>query len=166
MPIFRGKEFVSSTTDSKDSVRVATRTHVPLLASLSIVDDITLVHKDRVLLTGQTNPAYNGIYAWNSSTGKLIRAADADSLYEVSGGMRVYVEEGTTNAQTYWTLTTPGAITLGTTGLTFARENRVGNFDQTGTHGGPSQTNVVTLDESGQITSITAVDIAVDGGEF
>lgn len=166
MPIFRGKEFVSAASDSKDSVRVATRTHVPLLASLSIIDDIDLIHKDRVLLAGQSNPAQNGIYAWNSLTGKLIRSTDADSVNEVSGGMRMFVEEGTVNAQTYWTLTTPGLITLGTTGLTFTRENRVGNFDQSGTHGSPSTTNVITLDESGQITSITPVDIAVDGGEF
>jgi len=166
MPIFRGKDFVSAISDSKDSVRVATRTHVPLLAALSVIDDIALAHQDRVLLTGQSNPAYNGIYVWNSVTGKLIRAADADSLLEVSSGMRMFVEEGTVNAQTYWTLTTPGVIILGTTGLTFARENRVGNFDQTGTHGSPSQTNVITLDESGQITSITPVDIVLDGGEF
>jgi phage-related tail fiber protein len=166
MPIFRGKELVSSTSDSKDSVRVATRSHVPLLASLSVVDDVSLDHKDRVLLAGQTNAAQNGIYAWNSTTGRLIRATDADSMYEVSGGMRVYVEEGAVNAQTYWTLTTPGVILLGSTGLTFTRENRVGNFDQSGTHGTASQTNVITLDESGQITSITPVDIAVDGGEF
>ncbi len=166
MPIFRGKELVSSISDSKDSVRVATRSHIPLLASVSIIDDVNLVHKDRVLLAGQNNPAHNGIYVWNSSSGKMIRASDADSLYEVSGGLRVYVEEGTTNAQTYWTLTTPGAITLGITGLSFARENRVGNFDQSGTHGTPSQTNVITLDESGQITSITAVNIDIDGGEF
>lgn len=166
MPIFRGKEFVSAVSDSKDSVRVATRTHVPLLASLSVVDAVTLVHQDRVLLTAQNNPAQNGIYAWNSVTGKLIRANDADSLYEVSGGMRMFVEEGEVNAQTYWTLTTPGIIVLGTTGLSFARENRVGNFDQSGTHGSPSTTNVITLDESGQITAITAVDIELDGGEF
>jgi len=166
MPIFRGKDFVSAISDSKDSVRVATRTHVPLLAALSAIDDIALAHQDRVLLTGQSNPAYNGIYVWNSVTGKLIRAADADSLLEVSSGMRMFVEEGTVNAQTYWTLTTPGVITLGTTGLTFARENRVGNYDQTGTHGTASQTNVITLDESGQITSITPVDIVLDGGEF
>jgi ketopantoate hydroxymethyltransferase len=80
--------------------------------------------------------------------------------------MRVYVEEGTGNAQTFWTLTTPGVIILGTTGLTFSRENRIGNFDHSGTHGSPSKTNVVTLDESGQITSITAVNIDLDGGEF
>ena len=166
MPIFRGKEIISSSSDSKDSVRVATRSHVPLLSSLSIVDNINLEHKDRVLLAGQNNSAQNGIYAWNSATGRLIRANDADSLYEVSGGMRVYVEEGTVNAQTYWTLTTPGVINLGSTGLTFTRENRVGNFDQSGTHGDPSKTNVITLDESGQITSITAVNIDLDGGEF
>jgi len=166
MPIFRGKEFVSTISDSKDSVRVATRSHVPLLAAISIIDEVNLVHQDRVLLAGQTNTAYNGIYIWNSVTGKLIRATDADSTIEVSGGMRMYVEEGATNAQTYWTLTTPGVIILGTTGLTFARDNRVGNFDQSGTHGSAALTNILVLDESGQITSITPVSINLDGGEF
>lgn len=166
MPIFRGKEFVSTISDSKDSVRVATRVHIPMLAAISAIDEINLVHQDRVLLAGQNNPAYNGIYVWNSVTGKLIRATDADSTIEVSGGMRMYVEEGATNAQTYWTLTTPGVIILGTTSLTFARDNRVGNFDQSGIHGTASQTNVITLDESGQITSIIPVDINLDGGEF
>jgi len=166
MPIFRGKDFVSAVSDHKDSVRVATRAHVPLLASLSVLDDINLAHKDRVLLAAQNNPAHNGIYAWNSITGKLIRASDADSNLEVSSGLRVFVEEGTINGQTYWTLTTPGSITLGTTGLTFTRENRVGNFDFSGTHGSASTSLVIVLDESGQITSVTEVDIAVDGGEF
>lgn len=166
MPIFRGKEFVSSISDSKASVRVATRLPVNLTESMSEIDSITLVHRDRVLLAGQQNPAQNGIYIWNEVTAKLIRAPDADSLYEVSGGLHTFVEEGVINAQTNWTLTTPGLITLGVTGLTFARENRVGNFDQSGTHGSVSQTNVLTLDESGQITSITTVDIAIDGGEF
>jgi phage-related tail fiber protein len=166
MPIFRGKEIVSSSSDSKDSVRAATRSNVPLTDMVLSIDDIELAHRDRVLLAGQINSIQNGIYVWNSITKKLTRAPDADSLYEVSGGMRVYVEQGTVNSQTYWTLTTPGLITLGTSALTFARENRVGNFDQTGTHGSASQTNVITLDESGQITAITTVYIAVDGGEF
>ena len=166
MPIFRGKEFVSPISDSKDSVRVATRSGVPLSTSLSVIDDVSLAHKDRVLLAGQNKAEENGIYVWNSVTGKLVRAADADSAAEVSGGLRVYVEEGTANAQTYWTLTTPGAITLNSTGLTFTRENRVGNFEQSGAHGSASMTNVITLDESGQITSITSITINVDGGEF
>jgi phage-related tail fiber protein len=166
MPIFRGKEFVSAVLDSKASVRAATRSNVTLSSPIVSVDDVELVHKDRVLLAGQTNATQNGIYIWNSVTSKLVRAPDADSMYEVSGGMQVYVEEGTVNSQTNWTLTTPGIINLGFTSLTFARENRVGNFDQSGTHGSSSQTNVLTLDESGQITSITTADISIDGGEF
>jgi phage-related tail fiber protein len=166
MPIFRGKEFVSAIADSKASVRAATRVSISLTDSISEIDGIVLIHRDRVLLAGQQNPTQNGIYIWNDVTGKLIRAPDADSFFEVSGGMHTFVEEGVINAQTNWTLTTPGIITLGVTGLTFARENRVGNFDQSGTHGSLSQTNVLTLDESGQITSITTVDIALDGGEF
>lgn len=166
MPIFRGKEFVGNASDNKDSVRVVSRSHIPLLGTIWVIDDITLVHRDRVLLVAQANSAHNGIYVWNSVTGKLLRSSDADTAYEVSSGMRVYVEEGATNAQTHWILTTPGVINLGITGLSFTRENRIGNYDHSGTHGTAAQTNVITLDESGQITNIIPTDIALDGGEF
>lgn len=126
MPIFRGKEIVSSASDSKDSVRVATRANVPLSDAVSIIDGVTLVNQNRVLLAGQTNPAQNGIYVWNSITSKLVRSFDADSVTEVTPGMRVFVEEGIANAQTYWTLTTPGRPILGTTALTFIKDYRIG----------------------------------------
>jgi hypothetical protein len=166
MPIFRGKDFVSSISDYKDSVRVATRSNVDLNSLIFSMDDIVLVGKDRVLLAGQTDASQNGIYIWNAITSKLRRAPDADSSYELQAGVKIYVEEGTQNSQTNWTLITPGNITVGSNNLTFARENRIGNYEFSGTHGSSSTSLVVTLDESGQITSINAVDISINGGEF
>jgi phage-related tail fiber protein len=166
MPIFRGKDFVSAVSDYKDSVRVATRSNVNLDSLIFSVDDIVLVGKDRVLLAGQTNASQNGIYIWNAITSKLRRAPDADSSHEWSAGVKVYVEEGTQNSQTNWTLITPGNVTIGATNLTFARENRIGNFEFSGTYGSASTSLVIVLDESGQITSVNAVDISIDGGEF
>lgn len=166
MPIFRGKNFISAGSDYKDSVRVASRSNINLSSTIEAIDEIALSNRDRVLLTGQTNAAENGIYLWLGITKKLVRAPDADSSIEVDSGMRVYVEEGTYNGQTNFVLTTPGAITLGTTPITFRKENRIGNYDFSGTYGSKSKAVTIALDESGQITSISADDIEVDGGSF
>jgi len=166
MPIYRGKEFVSAVSDSKDSVRVATRSNINLSTLIFSIDDVTLAGKNRVLLAGQTDPTQNGIYVWNAITSKLVRAADADSGTEISAGLKVYVEEGTQNSQSTWTLITPGLVTLGSTGITFAKENRIGHFDFSGTYGSESKSVIVTIDESGQISSIQEVDISLDAGTF
>lgn len=166
MPIFRGKNFVSSVSDFKDSVRVVSRSNINLSASVLSIDGITLADKDRVLLTAQTSQAQNGIYTWSTATSKLTRAEDADSIFELSPGTKVYVEEGTNNARTNWTLITSGIITPGVTNIVFAKENQIGTTDISGTYGNSTKTLQITVDETSQITSIAEVYISVDGGEF
>jgi phage-related tail fiber protein len=166
MPIFRGKNFVSAVSDYKDSVRAATRSNVGLSSSVHVIDGVTLSDKDRVLLLGQVDQTENGIYKWSSVTNKLIRAEDADSIFELSPGVKVYVEEGTSNSRSTWTLITQGVITPGITNLVFAKESRVGTTDVSGVYGSANKTLQVTVDETGEIDGITAVDIEIDGGEF
>ena len=166
MPIFRGKNFVSAISDYKDSVRVVLRSNLNLAANVFAIDGITLADKDRVLLTGQTNQSQNGIYSWSVSTSRLTRAIDADSIFELSAGNKVYVEEGTTHGKTSWTLITQGVITPGSTSIVFSKESRINTTDISGTYGSASKTVVLALDEIGEINSISAVDISVDGGEF
>lgn len=166
MPIFRGKEVVSAVADYKDSVRAATRSNIDLTSMIYSIDDVVLKHRDRILITGQSNLTENGIYVWNSITSRLVRAPDADSSYELSAGVKVYVEEGTLNSQTNFVLVTPGEITLGQTELSFLKENRIGGFDKSGLWGSSNKTLILSLDQSGQITSIDAADIDLDGGNF
>jgi len=166
MPIFRGKNFVSAVSDYKDSVRVATRSNVDIAANVLALDGISLTDKDRVLLLGQTSASQNGIYTWSTSTKKLTRAGDADSVFELSAGNKVYVEEGNSFGKSTWTLITQGVITPGTTSLVFAKESRIGTVDVSGTYGGSNKTLQITLDETGEIDSITEVDINIDGGSF
>jgi hypothetical protein len=166
MPIFRGKNFVSAVSDYKDSVRVATRSNINVAGTVSTVDGITLSDKNRVLLVGQSNQSQNGIYAWSSSTSKLTRSDDADSIFEFSSGNKVYVEEGNTLGKSSWTLITQGVITPGTTALVFAKESRINATDVSGTYGSAGKTVILALDETGEINSISEVDISVDGGEF
>ena len=166
MPIFRGKNFVSAVSDYKDSVRVATRSNINVSGTVSTVDGITLADKDRVLLVGQSNQSQNGIYTWSSATSKLTRSNDADSIFELSSGNKIYVEEGNTLGKSSWTLITQGVITPGTTAIVFSKESRINATDVSGTYGSAGKTVILALDETGEINSISQVDISVDGGEF
>lgn len=109
--------------DWKDSVRVATTAALTLATDFEngdTVDGVVLATGDRILIKNQAAGAANGIYVVAAS-GAPTRAVDADVSAEVTGGLTVFVNEGTVNANTVWTLTTNDAITLGTTALVFAQ---------------------------------------------
>ena len=102
--------------DYKPSVRVATTANIALTGEQTI-DGVAVVAGDRVLVMAQTAGAENGIYV--AAAGAWARAEDANSAGDLTSGVIVPVESGTTNADTVWMLTTDGAITIGTTALTF-----------------------------------------------
>lgn len=107
--------------DLKVSVRSASTENIDLLAPISnIVDGVTMVDGDRILIKNQTDPTENGIYIWGAP---LTRATDADGMpaNEISSGMFVFVEEGTQQIGSGWILTTPNPIELGVTALTFVQ---------------------------------------------
>lgn len=105
-------------TDWKQSVRAATTANITLSGTQTI-DGVSVIAGDRVLVKDQSSGASNGIYV--VAAGAWARSADADSSAEVTASMSVMVEEGTTNGDTQWRLTTNNAITLGTTALTFTQ---------------------------------------------
>lgn len=103
----------------KDAVKVATTTNGALdtaYAAGQVVDGVTLVAGDRILIKNQTAGAENGIYVVND-TGAPTRAKDADSASDIADAV-TYVSKGTVNADTGWKLVTDN-ITLGTTPLVF-----------------------------------------------
>lgn len=132
--------------DVKQSVRAATATHLSAFTRVGdvltadangalTVDGVTVVLADRVLVKDETstNAPYNGIYEVTdtgdgSSPWELTRTADANSNAEVTAGMFTFVEEGTTNADSGWVLTTNNSITLGTTALAFAQFSGAGSI--------------------------------------
>ena len=105
-------------TDWKTSVRAATTANITL-SGLQTIDGISVLAGERVLVKNQTTGTENGLY--NAASGAWTRTTDADAAAEVTAGLSVMVEEGTTQADSQWRLTTDGAITLGTTALTFAQ---------------------------------------------
>jgi hypothetical protein len=108
----------------KRSARVATTQNGALATAFAngqTIDGIVLATGDRILIKDQTNGAENGIYIVNAS-GAPTRAIDVNTDAHMVAGLMVYVREGTVNAKGTWKLTTTGAVTLGTTPLTFENE--------------------------------------------
>lgn len=101
--------------------------------ALAAQDGVTLVASDRFLVKNQASALQNGLYEVTavgdgSNPFILTRVTDADQAAEVTGGMFTFVEEGTTQADSGWVLTTDGAITMGTTGLDFTQFSGAGQI--------------------------------------
>lgn len=116
---------VASGLDAKPSVRVATTANLvgfaPSTATApNVVDGVTLVQWDRVLVKDQTTPKDNGIYTVNTvgtgANGVWVRVQDMDVWAEIPSAY-TWVEAGTTNADTGWVCTADAGGTLGTTAI-------------------------------------------------
>lgn len=116
---------VSTGLDVKGSVKAATTANITLTGTQTI-DGVALSVGDRVLVKDQSTGSANGIYV--VASGAWTRATDADSSAEVTPGMFTFVEQGTVNADSGWVLTTDGAVTLGTTALTFNQFSGAGQI--------------------------------------
>jgi phage-related tail fiber protein len=113
-------------TDWKNSVRLATTgANLAALSGLLTIDGVVLVAGDRVLVKDQTTQSANGIYV--AASGAWARATDADATLNQDGSSKItanttlMVEEGTTLADTQWRVSNNGAITVGTTALTWVQ---------------------------------------------
>lgn len=128
------KAYVDATRtglDVKQSVRAAstasvtvtytaaggTSTRGQITAAPNTLDGVTLAANDRILLKDQGTGAQNGIWVVSTlgtgANGVWDRATDFDADAEVTAGAFVFVEEGTTNADSGWVLTTNNPIIIG-----------------------------------------------------
>lgn len=135
----------------KQAVRAATTAPGTLASSFEngdSIDGVTLVTGDRILIKDQSTASENGIYIV-AATGAPTRATDADAGAELVNAS-VYVSEGTTLADTQWTCSTNGPITVGSTNLTFAQLTSGGgggltNFTDTLNSSAPNATVPVAV---------------------
>jgi hypothetical protein len=127
------KRYVDSAVvgiDWKPSVRLATTAAITLATGLEngdTLDGVTLATGDRVLVKNQTDATENGIYVVAAS-GAPSRSSDADTAAEITASFAVFVEEGTVNTDSGWTLTNNGAVTVGTTELSFTQFTGLGQI--------------------------------------
>lgn len=130
--------------DFKNSVRVATTANISLSGTQTI-DGIAVVVGNRVLVKNQTTASQNGIYV--VASGAWVRSIDADTDIEVTPGLLVAVEQGSTQGDNIWQLVTVAPITLGTTALVF--EEVAGSSVTAGTY------KSLTVDKRGRVVGGT-----------
>jgi hypothetical protein len=101
-------------------VRLVCVNNISIASVGGTVDETDLAVGDRVLLVNQTTTSENGIYVTSSISPSitLVRAGDW-ATGAVVPEMRIYASEGFSLSHSTWSLNTQGAITVGTTGLSF-----------------------------------------------
>ena len=110
--------------DAKESVLAATTANITL-SNTQTVDGVALAVGNRVLVKNQTTASENGIYIVSGAA--WTRATDAVTG-TLTPGAFVFVESGSVNADSGWVLSTTGAITVGTTALSFAQFSGAGQI--------------------------------------
>ena len=144
--------------DYKQATRVITVANITLAGGApAVVDGVSLVLNDRVLVTGQTTASQNGLYDVTvvgvGSDGTWARTSDGNTTGEILAGMIVMVTEGALYADTQWKLTTDNPIVIGTTALTFEL-NTSGNSISNGT------SNITVLNNANVNVTVANVQIA------
>ena len=125
------KSYVDATKsglDVKDSVRAATTGNITIASDLNVgdaIDGVTLADGDRVLVKDQSTGSENGIYVAGASPA---RATDFDADSEVTAGAFFFVEEGSTNADSGFVVSTDDDITVGSTSITFTQFSGTGQI--------------------------------------
>jgi len=157
-PNVLGKTLINTTW--KLPVRAATTTDSALATTFEntdMIDGVTLATGDRILIKNQTTGSENGIYTVNA-TGTPSRASDFDDGFDSIAGVSIIVEEGTTNADTFWFLSTNNPITLDTTSLTFT--------EITGTGSGVTFPLNPDINARGNVTGTVTVDLSLTTAHY
>jgi len=97
-----------------------------LSSGLTAIDGHTLTDGDRIMVKNQANTAHNGIYVRTSAT-VLTRALDFNTGAEIAGGDFIFVEKGTTYANTGWVQTNE-VVTIGSDAVLFQQFSGSGTF--------------------------------------
>jgi len=121
------KLYVDNTTqglDAKASCVAATTVSITLVGGQTI-DGVTVVAGDRVLVKNQSSAAANGIYVVQTTS--WTRSTDMDTWAEVPNAY-VWIEQGTTQADTGWVCTSNAGGTLGTTPITWVQFAGAGSY--------------------------------------
>jgi hypothetical protein len=149
----------------------ATLTNAGSQAAL-VIDGITMVVADRVLIYSQTNAFENGVYTVTnvgsvSTNWVLTRATDADTYgvgnpNKLGQGDAFFVTSGNTGAGETYICNTVGTITFGTTNITFAQISSVQVYSA------GTGLNLTNLAFSIANTAVTAAQYGNDGavGQF
>jgi hypothetical protein len=160
------KEYVDNAilgVHPKEAVRVATTAAGTLASSFEagdVVDGITLVAGDRILIKNQASASENGIYVVQAS-GAPVRATDFDSLSPVDevNGAWVGVQEGTANGGKVF-IQYGAVATIGTDPINFTYFNDLSAL--TGGDGITVSGGDISVDHDGQGLQFSGGQLALE----
>lgn len=109
---------VSTSMAVKVACRAGTLGNITL-SGLQTVDGIALAANDRVLVKNQSNAVTNGIYT--AQTTSWVREPDFDGARDAVQGTAVQVENGTSQALTWWNVTTPNPFVIAQDAVNFGQ---------------------------------------------
>lgn len=109
----------------KNPVRVASTGDIADLTAVTVIDGVTLVDGDRVLLKDQADATQNGIYSFILASTTLTRSVDMDVAAEFASAT-FYTREGSTQADLGFTQIAE-VVTLGTDVVNFVQFNGAGS---------------------------------------
>lgn len=115
---------VASGLDVKTSVVAATTANITLSA-VQTIDGISVIAGERVLVKNQTTTSQNGVYV--VAAGAWSRATDMNTFDKLVSAF-LFVEKGTTQADTGWVCTVDPGGTLETTAVAFAQFSASGAY--------------------------------------
>jgi hypothetical protein len=110
----------------KAPARGASTANIAALSGTMTLDGVALIVGDRVLVKNQTTASANGVYV--VAAGAWARSTDCATAAQLLN-MAVYVEEGTTQADTGWVMTTNAPITVGSTNLVYVQFTGAGTYN-------------------------------------
>ena len=112
--------------DIKQSVKAATTTNITLSGAPQTIDGVTMNIGERILVKNQTDTTQNGIYIVQSSS--WLRSSDSSDGSTITPGMFLFIEQGTSNADSGWVMTGDTSITIGSSAITFTQFSGAGQI--------------------------------------
>jgi hypothetical protein len=141
----------------KAPCKAATTANVTLAGGApTVVDGITLLVNDRVLVWNQTDAKENGLYyvsvLGSGANGTWVRTTDADTGAELVTGSYTFVTQGTVSGNSSYVMTTAGTIVIGTSNIVWTLYTQV--------------TNILAANIIGQLISSQIADAAISTAKF
>ncbi len=118
------------------------------LTGLAAIDGVTPADGDRILVGSNTDAVENGIYVAHS--GAWTRALDFDGSLDAVCGTLLFVRSGDEGTGTFWRVTTPDDIVIGTSEIEFASTS------------GVSDAAVLAAAAAAEVSATDAADSASD----
>ena len=165
----------------KQAVKCATTANITL-SGLQTIDTYSVQIGDRVLVKNQATSSQNGIYV--AASGAWTRSTDMDVWSEVPGAYTV-VSFGSANANTAWVCTASDTGTIGVTAMPWVQFSGVSTYYAgtglslssntfsitntgvtAGSYGSASKTLSATVNAQGQLTALSAADIAIAASQI